>query len=108
MIDAYRDEVYAGVYDAAARLQGSWRTEPPADLVLTLPEEAAFLGDGATRYRDEILRLRPRASFPARGLFLAGTLGLLAEPRLEAGEGQAAEGLRPLYLRSPQIRPTAG
>jgi len=108
MIDAYRDEVYAGVYDPEGRLQGPWRTEAPAALVASLPQEAAFLGDGAARYRDEILRLRPGAGFPERSLFLAGTLGLLAEPRLQAGEGGPAEGLRPLYLRPPQIRPAAG
>jgi len=108
MIDAYRDQVYAGVYDTESRLQGSWRTEAPAALVGSLPEEAAFLGDGAVRYRDAILRLRPRARFPERSLYLAGTLGLLAEPRLQAGEGGPAEGLRPLYLRAPHIRPLAG
>jgi len=108
MMDAYRDEVYAGVYDPEGRLQGSWRAEAPAALVGSLPEDVAFLGDGALRYRDEILRLRPRARFPRRSLYLAGTLGLLAEPRLQAGEGVGAAELRPLYLREPHIRPQGG
>jgi tRNA threonylcarbamoyladenosine biosynthesis protein TsaB len=108
MIDAYRGEVYAGLYDAEARLQGPWRLLAPSSLLESVPEEAALLGDGALRYREEILRLRPRASFPRRSLYLAGTLGLLAEPRLRAGEGVDAAELRPLYLRSPHIRPSSG
>ena len=108
LIDAYRGEVYAGVYDTEGRPLGSWRVEAPGSLVAGLPDDAAFLGDGAVRYRDQILGLRPLARFPGRSLFLAGTLGVLAEPRLQAGEGGPAEGLRPLYLRSPHIRPPAG
>jgi tRNA threonylcarbamoyladenosine biosynthesis protein TsaB len=105
MMDAYRDEVYAGVYDALGRLQGSWQAEVPQAVVAGLPEDAAFLGDGAIRYREEILRQRPRARFPARSLYLAGTLGRIAEPRLRGGEGGTAAELRPLYLRPPHIRP---
>jgi len=108
IMDAYRDEVYAGVYDSEGRLQGSWRTEAPAALVASLPEDSAFFGDGALRYRGEILGLRPRALFPRHSLYLAGTLGLLAEPRLGAGEGGTAAELRPLYLRAPHVRPAAG
>jgi tRNA threonylcarbamoyladenosine biosynthesis protein TsaB len=108
MIDAHRGEVYAGLYDAEARLQGPWRVEAPSALLESVPEDAAFLGDGALRHREEILRLRPRATFPERSLYLAGTLGLVALPRLRAGEGGSAAELRPLYLRSPQFRPSAG
>jgi tRNA threonylcarbamoyladenosine biosynthesis protein TsaB len=108
VMDAYRDEVYAGIYDSEARLQGTWQAETPTDLIARVPEEAAFAGDGALRYRDLILRLRPRASFPRRSPYLAGTLGLMAEPRLRTGEGVSAAELRPLYLRAPHIRPSGG
>jgi len=42
--------------------------------------------------------------FPRRTLFLAATLGLLAEPALRAGRGIPAADLRPLYLREAHIR----
>jgi tRNA threonylcarbamoyladenosine biosynthesis protein TsaB len=108
LIDAYRDEVYAGVYDGEGQsLRPSW-VGTPGELLATLPEQVACLGDGALRHREEILRLRPRALLPERSLYLAGSLGLLLEPRLAAGEGGPADALRPLYLRAPHIRPASG
>jgi tRNA threonylcarbamoyladenosine biosynthesis protein TsaB len=108
MVDAHRGEVYAGLYDAEAHPTGPWRLQTPAALLDEVPDGSAFLGDGALRYRDEILRLRPGAVFPQRSLYLAGTLGLIAEPRLRAGEGGDAAELRPVYLRSPAFRRSSG
>jgi tRNA threonylcarbamoyladenosine biosynthesis protein TsaB len=82
IVDAYRDEVYAAIYDASARLLRGCRAESPAALLAEVPEGAAFFGDGADRYRDLILRLRPGARFP-------GPL------------------LRPVYLRAA-VAPRAG
>jgi hypothetical protein len=42
--------------------------------------------------------------FPQRSLFLAATLGLMAEPALRAGRGIPPADLRPLYLREAHIR----
>jgi tRNA threonylcarbamoyladenosine biosynthesis protein TsaB len=103
-VDAYRGEVYGGLYDADARPLGPAGAASPGEAVAAVPERAAFTGDGAERYREEILAARPHAVFPERSLFLAGTLGLLAEPRLAAGAGSAPEELRPLYLREAHIR----
>lgn len=103
-IDAYRDEVYLGVYDAEARPQGPPRVGRPEALSATLPRGAAFVGDGAQRYQDAFAAGCPGASFAQRSLFLAATLGQLAVPRLQAGEGGAAGSLRPLYLRGAPIR----
>jgi hypothetical protein len=68
----------------------------------------AFLGDAALRCRELVQARRPEAVFPRRSLFVAGTLGLLAEPRLAGGEGVAPEALRPLYLRETAYRKTGG
>lgn len=104
LMDAYRGEIFGGVYDAEARLQGPLVAEVPAILLERVPPLAAFLGDGADRYRAEIRALRPLALFPDRSLFLAGTLARLAAPRFAAGEGVAPDALRPLYLREADVR----
>ena len=107
LMDAYRGEVYGAVYDEQGRAVGPATVERPDALVGRTPERAAFVGDGARRHRDLILALRPYALFPARSLFLAGTLARLAAPRLQRGEGVSPAGLRPLYLREPDIRKAA-
>ncbi len=107
MMDAYRDEVFAGVYDREVRLVGSRCLAPPQLVLEGLPGPAAFVGDGADRYRGRIAELNQGAVFPPRELFLAGTLGRLAAPRLAAGEGVSPDALRPLYLREADIRKPA-
>jgi tRNA threonylcarbamoyladenosine biosynthesis protein TsaB len=104
LMDAYRGEVYGAVYDGEGVMVGRASVERPEALVARTPEVAAFVGDGAERHRELIVSLRPRALFPPRSLFLAGTLGRLAAPRLKRGEGVAPAELRPLYLREPDIR----
>ena len=105
MNEAFRGEVFGGVYDGQARpLSPAAVESPEAFLARVPPGPAAFIGEGAIRYRDLVLARRTHAVFPRRSLFIAGTLGLLAEPRLAGGEGGRPEGLRPLYLREAQIR----
>ena len=104
LMDAYRGEVYGAIYDEEGRAVGQAVVERPETLAARTPEVAAFVGDGALRHRELILSVRPRALFPLRSLFLAGTLGRLAVPRLKRGEGIAPAELRPLYLREPDIR----
>lgn len=104
MVDAFRGEVYAALYDAQARLVGERRATAPGDFLATVPAGSAFLGDGALRYRQEVASACPGATFPERSLFLAGTLARLAAPRLAAGEGSGPESLRPLYLRKADVR----
>ena len=104
LMDAYRGEVYGAVYDAEGTMVGRASVERPEVLIARTPAVAAFVGDGAQRHRELIVSLRPGALFPPRSLFLAGTLGRLAAPRLNRGEGVAPAALRPLYLREPDIR----
>ena len=98
-MDARRGEVYAAVFDADGRRRGDAVTAVPAEAFARVPAGAAFIGDGAERYRELIAAKVPGAVFPARSTFLAGTLGRLAEPILAAGGGVSPAELRPLYLR---------
>jgi tRNA A37 threonylcarbamoyladenosine modification protein TsaB len=108
MTEAHRGEVFGCVYDAQARAIGGAVADTPEGFLEQVPPgAAAFVGDAARRCRDLILARHPEASFPRRSLFVAGTLGLLAEPRLAAGEGGGPEALRPLYLRETAYRKTS-
>jgi tRNA threonylcarbamoyladenosine biosynthesis protein TsaB len=105
MMDAHRGEVFGGVYDARAQPLSPAGSHRPESFLARLPAgPVAFIGEGAIRYRDLVAASRPDAVFPSRSLFIAGTLGLMAEPRLEAGEGGPPEALRPMYLRDAHIR----
>lgn len=99
LMDAWRDEVYAALYDGEARLREGPVALAPAAFVQRAPAGASYIGSGALRYRDAIRAQDGRAVFPERSLFLAGTLGRLAEARFSAGEGHGPEALRPLYVR---------
>jgi tRNA A37 threonylcarbamoyladenosine modification protein TsaB len=103
-MDAFRGEVFYAVYDREGRALGEPTRGAPEKLAQEAPDEAAFVGEGAIRYAETIRSGRPRARFPHTDLFLAGTLGRLAEPRLRSGHGVAASALRPLYLRDADIR----
>jgi tRNA threonylcarbamoyladenosine biosynthesis protein TsaB len=103
-MDAYRGEVYACAYEGDGARRGEPVTAVPAEAFRGLPTGTAFIGDGAVRYRAEIEAGLPKATFPRRTAFLAGTLGLLAEPVLARGEGVRPAELRPLYLRGTGAR----
>jgi tRNA threonylcarbamoyladenosine biosynthesis protein TsaB len=103
VMDAYRDQVYAAVYDADLKPRREPASLAPDAWLADLPTGAAVLGDGATRYRDLIRERRPDVIVSDRSLFLAATLGRLARARLARGEGIEAAVLRPLYLRAPDI-----
>jgi tRNA threonylcarbamoyladenosine biosynthesis protein TsaB len=109
VMEAHRGEVFGAVYDGSGRAaKGEPEASPLAALLDRSPDAAAFIGDGADRYRSEILAARPGAVFPDRSLFLAGTIGRLGEALLAAGKGIAASELRPLYLREASIRKPRG
>jgi len=99
VMDAWRDEVYAALYDAEGRLQQGPFAEPAGSFAERVPAGTAYIGGGALRYREAIRAHDAGALFPERSLFLAGTLARLAEPRLARGEGHGPEALRPLYVR---------
>ena len=108
MVDAARAaQVFAARYDEAGRPLGEPESVSPAAFARALAGPAAFVGDGAERYRAEIAAAKPDALFPPRDLFLAATLAGMAEARLRAGEGVTPAALRPLYLRAADVRPSS-
>lgn len=107
MMDAFRGEVYARVYDSEARPLEDACVVAPAALFGRLPPGTAFTGDGARAHRAELEAACPGAVLPVRSPFLAGAVARLATLGLAAGEGRSPEQLRPLYLRGADIRKPA-
>jgi tRNA threonylcarbamoyladenosine biosynthesis protein TsaB len=104
LMDAYRDDVFTARYDAAARPLGPPRVARLGKALEGLEGPVSFVGDAVSRYRAEILAVRPHALFPRNELFLAAVAGRMAAARLARGEGILPEALRPLYLRDADIR----
>jgi tRNA threonylcarbamoyladenosine biosynthesis protein TsaB len=104
LLDAFRGEVYSGVYDAAGSLRGERRVGPLATVLGGLPAGAAFVGDAALASRDAIREAVPDAGFPGGGRSLAVPLALAALGLAAAGQTVAPAALRPLYLRDADIR----
>jgi tRNA threonylcarbamoyladenosine biosynthesis protein TsaB len=107
LMEAHRGELFAARYDQEARLVEGPVVTVPEPWLLALPSGCAFIGDAVERLHASVVSACAAPRFPERGLFLAGTLGRLAEPRLLGGEGVGAGELRPLYLREPAIRRAA-
>jgi len=103
LVDAWREEVYAAAYAGGASLQPP-RAGRPEALASDFPSGCVFVGDGALRHRDTLLRLRPEARILEPDLFLAVPLARLALTELRAGRAQDASTLAPLYIRGADIR----
>ena len=108
VMEAPRGEVFGAAYDREGQPRGEPVAAPLPALLAGVPDGAAFIGDGAQRYRSAIAAARPAAVFPRRSLFLAGTLAVMGEAILAAGRGRPASELRPLYLREADIRRAGG
>ena len=107
LADAFRDEVFVGRYERDARPLSPPSRERPEAALRGLPEDSVLTGGRCTAVRGPRARSRFRAPVSSSGMpFLAGMLGRLAEPLLEAGGGVSAADLRPLYLREADVRPS--
>ena len=106
LVDAFRDEVYSGVYDGEARAAGPCGVGPVEAVLEGLTGPVAFVGNGAERFRARIQSL-PGAIFPAHDPWLAVALARLAATTLASGERMDPAALRPLYLRGADIRKAA-
>ena len=104
LMEAFRGEVFCGVYDGQVRLRGERRVGPLAAMLPGLPAGAAFVGDAARAQRAVIEAAVAGASFPVTSAFLAAPLALVALER--AREAVAPAELRPLYLRGAGARPS--
>jgi tRNA threonylcarbamoyladenosine biosynthesis protein TsaB len=104
VLDAFRGEVFSGVYDASGRLQGERTVGPLADRLEGLPAGAAFAGDLDEGMKDLVRARVPGASFPATDPFRAARLAVLARGIAAEGAAVLPSALRPLYLRGADIR----
>lgn len=102
LLDARRGEVYAGAWSEPRTEEADLLPESvyaPRELADRLPEGSSLVvGEGAAAVADAVLGLRPdlerrevRAS--------AAAIARIALPRLDSGQGVAAEELVPRYLR---------
>jgi len=103
LMDAWRNEVYAAVYEGRQRVAGPYGG-PLEGLVGQVPSGAAFVGDGVLRYRDRIGALWPEARCPEADLHLAPALGRLALRARREGRSSGPEELRLSYVRGVDIR----
>lgn len=106
LVDAFRGEVYSGVYDAAGGLRGDRIVGSLASVLEAVPAGSAFVGDVAVTGRDAIARAVPGATFPQWPRFLAPVLAARALALAASGATLSPADLRPLYLRAADIRPS--
>jgi tRNA threonylcarbamoyladenosine biosynthesis protein TsaB len=106
LIDAFRGEVFSGVYDPGGRLRGERAVGALRDVLARVPAGSAFVGDVALAQREAIRDAVPGATFPEWARFLAATLGAAALPLAASGSTVPAADLRPVYLRDADIRPS--
>lgn len=105
LLDARKDEVYAGIYCWEGGLPTPLQPEvvmPPEALLAGLEGEVLFAGDGAVRYRSLIVRhLGARAHFVPWPLDLprAAMAAALALDDLRAGSTIPQELFAPRYIR---------
>jgi len=104
LLDAFRGEVYAGVYDGEGRLRGDRCVGPLTRVLEGLPSGTAFVGEIDAPGREAIRSGVPGAVFPLTEAFLAGPLAVRALRMAKAGDTVPPSALRPLYLRSADIR----
>ena len=108
MLDARREEVYAGVYDIVEGLpvlKKPDRADSIKNWVQDLPRPVLLVGDGAYAYRDVIVdTLGPAAHFinASLGRPSAGAVALLGGLRSKQGDVDDVEVAEPFYLRRTQ------
>ena len=71
-----------------------------------LPAGAAFVGGAALEHREAIRAAVRGAVFPPSPEFLAAPLAVAALRLAASGVTVPASGLRPLYLRGVDVRPS--
>lgn len=101
LLDARRDEVYAGLFEAGADGHDD-RVYTAAQLCEVLPQGCALVvSEGAEGVAEQVVAARADASWlaPPFGEPRAAVVGLLGESILAAGAGVAAADLLPRYVR---------
>ncbi len=104
LMNAFRQEVYAQVFDSLGAAVAAPVVGPLEALLPGFPDAAAFVGDAVPDGRAAIEARCRGASFPSRGPLLAAEVARLGWREAAAGRTQPGEALRPLYLREAQVR----
>ena len=107
LLDAKMGEVYAAVFTSDNGKQTLTQKPFVADIdtvLLQCPPDAAFIGDGATLYREEILKARPRAALLSEALCFPGATAVagVALSMMAKGFQPDTTPVEPLYLRKSQ------
>jgi tRNA threonylcarbamoyladenosine biosynthesis protein TsaB len=106
-MDAQRGEVFAQVF-----ADGPDGPRPVGDAIFGAPQavltahapmlsDAAFTGDGAVRYREQILAMDPSARIAGAVPLLAGAIGLIAARHPE--RAVLPHAIVPIYVRRPDV-----
>jgi tRNA threonylcarbamoyladenosine biosynthesis protein TsaB len=105
LLDARKQEVYAGVYRTSVfppRPLGPEQVVSPEKLLQSLSGEVLFVGDGALAYRELIeshFGSRARFVMPPGDRLRPGAAAALAFAAWQRGEGTSPGQLNPLYIR---------
>jgi tRNA threonylcarbamoyladenosine biosynthesis protein TsaB len=102
-VDAWRGEVYAGIYEDGREVEPPTVARPDALLGRLTGGLVLFTGAGAVIHHDVIhaaLGDRARFAEPVAPL-LAGAMGEMAAQAFEAGHRPPPDAIRPLYVRRP-------
>ncbi len=112
MLDARKNEIYAGLYHSSAKIPEAILPETvmtPEDflgkLMEVTSEEVIFAGEGVLRYRQAIVsKLGEKAIFPAleQNASRASNGALLALHSIKKGKIHPPHLLLPVYLRAPE------
>jgi tRNA threonylcarbamoyladenosine biosynthesis protein TsaB len=103
LVDAWRGEVYAALYEDGSQIKPP-TVEDPAVWIQDLPRRPTrFLGDGAAKYREVIGRIMGENGHIADppSPRLAGIIATLAFNAVRAGHRPPPHAIRPLYVRRP-------
>ena len=108
VLDAKKNEVYAGLFESKFRSlkevvpQGIYSPDGFLSL-LPAPRIIHFIGMGAVVYKDKVIQyLGDKARFSLRSFFIAYEVGLLGREMLKAGKGKDFRDIEPLYFRKSQ------
>ena len=116
LLDARRDQVYAGLYrmgpDGFPEIVTPDRLTDIAQLIRDLSaDEVDWIGDGAVRYRDRIFESRA-ARYPSAGSvrhrLKASAVGLIGIHRYSQGRGEDPVTFSPAYLRFSEAEVRVG
>ena len=106
LIDAGRDRLYVGSYDASGLDEPKYEVLSHEELFASATEKTLFCGEGLRAVEDALaqrfggLALLANSSPPTRR---AGVLASLGYARYQCGDADDPSTLQPLYLRSSQV-----